>query len=315
MAGIKLTDKTVDILPVPAAGNKRYPDIELSNFGATVTSGGEVQLAASSVFEDFNGATALPSTWTSQSLTPSGGGPTSVGVSGGVLTVAGASVVSNQTFVNAPVEGRVQFGAAANQSFGATNDAGTNFAVFTTKNTTNSLYAQVSANGLIKELKIGGLPSGFHVYRVTPVATGFQFYVDGALKATVAQTLPAGTGLKAMVSAFYGSPKPAILADWVHVLSYASSGVFTSSVFDAGRMATWGTITFNGTVPTGTTMVVEVSSGNTATPDGTWSAWTRVASGATAPAPASRYLRYRVTFTTTDGAVTAVLNDLTVAWR
>jgi methionine-rich copper-binding protein CopC len=282
---------------------------------ATNTGGGEVQLAAASVFEDFNGATALPSTWTSLSFTPSGGGPTSVVVSGGVLSVAGAYVVSNQTFVNAPVEGRVQFGAAANQSFGATNDAGTSFAVFTTKNTTNSLYAQVNANGLIKELRIGALPSGFHVYRVTPVATGFQFYVDGSLKATVAQTLPAGTPLKASVSAFYGSPRPAILADWVHVLSYASGGVFTSSVFDATRTATWGTFSFTGTVPAGTTMIVEVSSGNTATRDGTWSSWTRATSGGAISAPSGRYLQYRVTFTTTNSTVTAVLNDVTVTWR
>jgi hypothetical protein len=139
--------------------------------------------------------------------------------------------------------------------------------------------------------------------------------VDGSRKATIAQTLPAGTPLRASVSAFYGSPRPAILADWVHVLSYAPSGVFTSGVFDATRTATWGTITFNGTVPAGTTMVVEVSSGNTATPDATWSAWTRVSSGSTITAPASQYLRYRVTFTSTNSTLTAVLRDLTVTWR
>lgn len=40
MAGLKLTDKIVDALPVPAAGNKRYPDAEVQNFGVTITSGG-----------------------------------------------------------------------------------------------------------------------------------------------------------------------------------------------------------------------------------------------------------------------------------
>ena len=162
---------------------------------ATNTGGGEVQLA-SPVFEDFNTGTALPTGWTSLPSAPAGG-PTSVGVSGGVLSVAGAKVVSNQTFTNAPVEGRVQFGAAANQSFGATNDAGTAFAVFTTKGTTNTLYAQVGANGSILEATIGSLPSGFHVYRIVPFASGVIFYVDGVLRATVAATLPAGTPLKA----------------------------------------------------------------------------------------------------------------------
>jgi hypothetical protein len=62
-------------------------------------------------------------------------------------------------------------------------------------------------------------------------------------------------------------------------------------------------------------MVVEVSSGNTATPDGTWSAWAPVTSGATITAPAGRYLQYRVTFSTTDTTLTSVLKDLTVMWK
>jgi len=38
-------------------------------------------------------------------------------------------------------------------------------------------------------------------------------------------------------------------------------------------------------------------------------------SGATIPAPSARYLRYRVTFTTTNPTLTAVLNDVTITWK
>jgi hypothetical protein len=162
---------------------------------------------------------------------------------------------------------------------------------------------------------IGAIPTGFHVYRVTPISTGYQFYIDGVLKGTVSKTLPTGTLLKATLSAFYGSPKPALLADYVRVLSYPSSGTFTSGVFDATRIATWGNVSWTASVPAGTSMVIQVSSGNTATPDASWSAWNTVTSGGTIKAPAARYLRYRVTFTTTNSTLTPVLNDITFTWQ
>ena len=38
---MKLTDKIVDTLPVPAKGNKRTPDSEVPGFNAQVTAAGE----------------------------------------------------------------------------------------------------------------------------------------------------------------------------------------------------------------------------------------------------------------------------------
>ena len=52
-------------------------------------------------------------------------------------------------------------------------------------------------------------PRGYHVYRVQPVAGGYQFYLDDVLRATLKTTFPAGTALKAGLSARYASPKPA----------------------------------------------------------------------------------------------------------
>jgi hypothetical protein len=85
-------------------------------------------------------------------------------------------------------------------------------------------------------------------------------------------------------------------------------------VFNATRSATWGTASWNATLPAGTSLVVETRSGNTATPDGTWSAWSAVANGGAVASPAGQYLQYRVTFSTSDVTATAVFSDITINW-
>ena len=83
------------------------------------TSGGEVQLAPAF---DFNG-TALSSTaWSTTSWASSGGGPTSATVSGGILSLGSAEALSVKTLSNTPIEGRINFGAAAYQHFGLATD-------------------------------------------------------------------------------------------------------------------------------------------------------------------------------------------------
>ena len=58
-------------------------------------------------------------------------------------------------------------------------------------------------------------------------------------------------------------------------------------------------------LPSGATLVVEVSTGNTPTPDRTWSAWTAVANGGEISVP-GRYLRYRVRVLTANSSLTTV---------
>jgi len=97
-----------------------------------------------------------------------------------------------------------------------------------------------------------------------------------------------------------GTGDLAMALDWVRVGPYAATGTYTSKVFDASAPVTWGALTWDAAVPTGTTMVVKVRTGNTATPDGTWSAYTTVAaSGGSIGATAKRYMQYQITFTTT----------------
>jgi lysophospholipase L1-like esterase len=101
----------------------------------------------------------------------------------------------------------------------------------------------------------------------------------------------------------------------VQLASGSLNGTFTSALFDATRLASWGNVSWTATVPTGTTLTVQTRSGNSSTPDGTWSAWTTVVNGQSTSSSAGRYLQYRVTFTSTSASLTPVLFDITFLWN
>ncbi len=284
-----------------------------SSTAVTNSAGGEVALAQSS--DDFLG-TALGAGWTTTSWASAGGGPTSVTVANSILSITGAEVRSAAVTAGTPIEAMMAFGAASYQHFGLATDygavAGQYWAMFSTLGTSDTLFARVNVNGATQDINIGALPSGMHVYRVQPISGAFQFIVDGVLKTTVTATIPGTIGLRAAFSVFGAAA--AMQVDSVRFGAYASSGTFTSSVYDAGQTANWTIATWTATVPAGTTITVQVRSGNTATPDASWSAFQTVTNGGTVPSPAGRYLQYSVTFTTTDPALTPILSDIVIRW-
>ena len=81
--------------------------------------------------------------------------------------------------------------------------------------------------------------------------------------------------------------------------------VESPEVHDAGPAATWKSVSWTANLPPGATLVVEISTGNTQTPDRTWSAWSAVSNGGEVPTPA-RYLRYRVRVLTASSSLTTV---------
>ncbi len=87
----------------------------------------------------------------------------------------------------------------------------------------------------------------------------------------------------------------------LYVLSdrFAKEGTVTSDVLDAKMQSKWGTLNWNQTAPTGTSVTVAVRSGNIADPDDTWSAWSaEQKSPGQSKAPLARYIQYRVTLKT-----------------
>ena len=280
----------------------------------TATAGGQVSLA--SIFSDNFQESSLSSAWTTSSWASAGGGPTSITLSGGVLSVGGAEVFSTQAIPNGVgVDGSVDFGAAPYQNFGmATNlssTSGNYWALFSTEGTSNTLFAQVNVSGTSQSVSLGALPAGFHDYLIQPVAGGIQFSVDGVALTTINLMISSGNPLAIVMSSFNGSPQPALQVDSVSTTSYVTSGTFTSSVFDAGSTVIWGTATWTANVPAGTTITILTSSST----DGTnWSAWSTVTNGGTITSPSGRYIRYEVEFSTTNPALTPTLTGITLTW-
>jgi hypothetical protein len=95
---------------------------------------------------------------------------------------------------------------------------------------------------------------------------------------------------------------------------YSPSGTFVSTVLDGGSPSTaWAVIFWTRLLPQSTTLTVATRTGNTASPDGTWSAFSAELSdqsGSTIASPAGRYLQYRLTFSTSDPVATPTLADI-----
>jgi hypothetical protein len=100
-------------------------------------------------------------------------------------------------------------------------------------------------------------------------------------------------------------------------LSSASArrGAYDSDVRDAGTVATWGNIRWRAALNTGQ-IEVYTRSGNTATPDDTWSPWSKGysnASGEQITSPNARYLQWRVVLISS-GSTSPVLTSVTSAY-
>jgi hypothetical protein len=92
----------------------------------------------------------------------------------------------------------------------------------------------------------------------------------------------------------------------------AQRGTYESDAHDAQMLATWGSIRWRGTVPKDAKIEISTRSGNTETPDETWSAWSAVYSspdGSPITSPKARYLQWRAVLTgKSDGPVLTSIN-------
>ena len=96
----------------------------------------------------------------------------------------------------------------------------------------------------------------------------------------------------------------------------ADRGTYTSDVRDALTVATWGAIKWQQTAPAGTKVEIATRSGNTRTPDETWSDWSAAYAdqqGSSIVSPRARYLQWRAVLTATPAA-SPVLTSVTAAY-
>jgi len=91
--------------------------------------------------------------------------------------------------------------------------------------------------------------------------------------------------------------------------AYASSGTLMSSVQDVG-LSENAALSWDATLPAGTSLAVETRTGNTQNPDNTWSDWSIQNNGEVITSPAAKYLQYRITLSTGDDSVTPILHEV-----
>jgi hypothetical protein len=87
----------------------------------------------------------------------------------------------------------------------------------------------------------------------------------------------------------------------------ASRGTYESEARDAQMVATWGVISWHATTPAGSSVELFTRTGNTETPDDTWSVWSAAYTqslGSTITSPKARYIQWRAVLTgKTEGPV------------
>jgi hypothetical protein len=96
----------------------------------------------------------------------------------------------------------------------------------------------------------------------------------------------------------------------------ARTGTYLSDVRDARTVALWGTIRWRGDAPAGTRVEIATRSGNTGTPDETWSDWSPAyedPDGSPIVSPRARYLQWRATLSAS-GDATPVLSSVSAAY-
>ncbi len=100
---------------------------------------------------------------------------------------------------------------------------------------------------------------------------------------------------------------------------FASRGTYTSPVLDATQISRFGKMQLHGTLPPGTALTVATRSGNVkeATEKG-WSKWSDEVPAAEfvqVPSSPSRFLQYRLTFASSKGQATPIVEDVTIAYQ
>ena len=300
------TDTTVSDFSAGTTGPNTY---------VAETGDGEVTLKPTEGQEFSGGPGGLPAGWTGCAWPSCSGAPGPSTVSDGSLHVNGGLANTSATYgPGRAVEFKATFGAASFQHLAFTDNFNNVWAMFSTRNGTNQVYASTNdANGL-NDVAIPASAGTSHLYRIEWDATEVRYFVDGLPVHT--RTITAfGSNLNVAVSDFQ-TGGPEIAVDWVRMSPYPAAGSFSSRVFDAGpgQSANWGALTWTRALPAGTSLAMSVRTGDTPTPDGSWSAFTPVSSSGGDIPGTSRYVQYRAEPATTDAARTPTLSEVSIAF-
>jgi hypothetical protein len=278
---------------------------------SVVSDGDGAVILKPSLLEDFSGV-STPSAWTDAIWDGQAGAVTTY--SGGQVAVNGTHLSTNSTFApGTSVEFTATFTAGNFQNVGFTADPAFNapWIVIGRGNVgDNNVYARSS--DLNTSLLGTNLLGTAHKYRIEWTITGsYLFYVDDVLISTPGITQTVTSNMNVQISD-YPAGGVSLNVDWIRISPYASSGSFTSQVFDGGAAKNWGGASWNAAVPANTTLSVFTREGNTSTPDGTWTPYTQVASSGANVGGTSQYIQYRIDLTSSNNAATPAFKDISI---
>jgi hypothetical protein len=264
--------------------------------------------------------TALPANAQWQSF-PWGTGGTST-ISNGQVLVDGARYntepIATTYAPGTSIEFMATFGTTAFQhiGFGAGDDAAMfntsdTWAMFSTGNTGAGLQARVNINGTATNFAVPGSFLGSpHRYQINWKTSTIDFLVDGNLVYTHNATLSTPMRIGASDLNVGGQN---VALDWINATPYAASGSYTSRIYDGGGTTTWKEATWQTTLPTGTDVQLFQRQGNTATPDGSWTAFTAIPASGSNLGGTSHYIQYRADLTSLNTSVTPVLQKVNIS--
>ena len=299
---------------------------------------GEVLLAPT-VGAEFGGTT-LPPGWV---VAPWNTGGTAA-VAGGVITID--SVRVNPINANEPdpplvygpgrsLEFVATFNANAQPSaafqhvgFGGGNDspaeggqAGEMFntspwAMFSTGSSGTTLLARVWNGGPFVDIDVGASCAGGtclespHRFRIDWGASSITFFIDGTLVHTETTETIAANMRPALSDFSLGGATLAV--DRIVTTPYGPAGTFNSRIHDAGEPRTWANIAWSSTEPAGTGLALSVRTGNTPTPDGTWTTPAPIPSSGSSVGQTGRYIQYIADLSTSAPDETPTLMSLSI---
>ena len=258
--------------------------------------------------EEFSG-TSLPSGWASGNFEG-----TNTTVAGGVVTVDGTHVFTNTTYgPGASLAFVATFNSGKFQNVGFSSDQPFNTNPWLTIGQgapplQTTLYARASdGTNISLGANLMGSP---HTYLIKWNAGNFEFYVDGS--PTPNATIPLTVTIPMYVQiSDVGINDGTLSVDWLRASPFPASGTYTSRTFDQGSPAGWGTASWNETVPAGTSLNLSVRTGDTPTPDVSWTTYLSLTNGAPVGL-SSRYIQYKADFSTSNLALTPMLEEVSI---
>ena len=284
-------------------------DFATTETGKTTLVGNAVELATFN--QDFNGA-ALP--WPAVQFSALSGCATDGGatMTGTALAVDGARVDSAKGNPGSSLKFRATFGAQrfAHVGFGFDFDTVNRWAMFSTNDTSDKIFARVHDGTTGTAVEVPGVtPGNAYDFRIDWADSGtVKFYVDGAL----VPGTPTAPVIGAMTAQVSDCLKDAAGATPVTVdsmlLRAEKSGTYTSKVFNAGNSRIAG-ITFTPEAETLNNTTISYES-RTSSDNVTWTAW-----GPTSATQPAQYFQYRANLTTPDTASTPRLTKASVDFQ